>query len=141
VGEQAAAHQRLVTPLLSRPSDQARPRVSPRVRAVLDIVDTIPAGAVMTYGDVATRAGVASARFVGRVLARFGDEVPWQRVVMADGSCARHLVDEQLALLAADATPLTADGRRVDLRRARLALGQLAALALWICWSGSLVSR
>jgi methylated-DNA-protein-cysteine methyltransferase related protein len=74
----------------------------------------------MTYGDVAIGAGVASARFVGTVLARFGDEVPWQRVVMADGSCAHHLAHQQLALLTADGAPLTADGRRVDLRRARL---------------------
>jgi methylated-DNA-protein-cysteine methyltransferase related protein len=108
---------------------------------VLDVVETIPAGSVMTYGDVAAASGVASARFVGRVLARFGDEVPWQRVVMADGSCARHLAEEQLSLLRAEATPLTADARRVDLRRARMIPGQLLALAFFICWSGSLVSR
>ena len=91
------------------------------MRAVLDVVDTIPPGSVLTYGDVAAAAGVASARFVGRVLARFGDEVPWQRVVMADGSCARHLAVEQLALLRRERTPLVPDGRRVDLRRARCA--------------------
>ncbi|MGH9016772.1 MAG: MGMT family protein [Acidimicrobiales bacterium] len=94
---------------------------SPRVLAVLDVVVQIPAGAVMTYGDVAACAGLGSARFVGRVLAHFGDGVPWQRVVMADGSCAAHLVDEQLAFLRHDGTALTGDGRRVDLARARLA--------------------
>ena len=86
---------------------------------MLDVVDTIPPGSALTYGDVAAAAGVASARFVGRVLARFGHEVPWQRVVMADGSCARHLAVEQLALLGHEHTPLVPDGRRVDLRRAR----------------------
>jgi methylated-DNA-protein-cysteine methyltransferase-like protein len=94
---------------------------SPKARAVLDVVDGIPTGSVMSYGDVAAWAGVGSPRFVGHVLARFGDEVPWHRVVMADGSCARHLLVEQLAFLRAERTPLTDDGRRVDMARARLA--------------------
>lgn len=94
---------------------------SPKAQAVLDVVDTIPAGSVMSYGDVAAGAGTGSARFVGHVLSRWGDEVPWQRVVMADGSCARHLAGEQLALLRRERTPLTVDGRRVDMARARLA--------------------
>jgi methylated-DNA-protein-cysteine methyltransferase-like protein len=81
----------------------------------------IPAGSVMTYGDVAAAAGLGSPRFVGHVLARFGDEVPWHRVVMADGSFARHLVPEQPSLLRAEGTPLSAAGTAVDMARARLA--------------------
>ncbi len=94
---------------------------SPKARAVLDIVETIPAGSVMSYGDVAACAGLGSARFVGHVLARFGDDVPWHRVVMSDGSFARHLAVEQAALLRREATPLTGDGTRVDMARARFA--------------------
>jgi alkylated DNA nucleotide flippase Atl1 len=94
---------------------------SAKVQAVLVVVDSIPAGSVMSYGDVAACAGLGSARFVGHVLARWGDEVPWQRVVMADGSCAEHLAVEQLALLRGEHTPLVADGRRVDMTRARFA--------------------
>jgi alkylated DNA nucleotide flippase Atl1 len=75
----------------------------------------------MTYGDVASSAGLSSARFVGHVLSRFGDEVPWHRVVMADGSFARHLASEQSALLRSEATPLALHGDRVDMARARLA--------------------
>jgi alkylated DNA nucleotide flippase Atl1 len=93
---------------------------SPKAQAVLDVVDSIPAGSVMTYGDVAACAGLGSARFVGHVLARFGDEVPWQRVVMADGSFARHLAVEQAALLRAESTPLVERGGRVDMAQARL---------------------
>jgi|HubBroStandDraft_1064217.scaffolds.fasta_scaffold818012_2 methylated-DNA-protein-cysteine methyltransferase-like protein len=93
---------------------------SPRAQAVLDVVESIPAGSVMTYGDVAACAGLGSARFVGHVLARFGDEVPWQRVVMADGSFARHLAVEQAALLRAESTPLVDGGGRVDMAQARL---------------------
>lgn len=51
---------------------------SAKAQAVLDIVETIPAGSVMSYGDVAAGAGLGSARFVGHVLARWGDEVPWR---------------------------------------------------------------
>jgi len=92
---------------------------SPKARAVLDVVDTIPPGAVMTYGDVAACAGLGSPRYVGHVLSRFGDEVPWHRVVRADGSFATHLAPEQTALLRSESTPLSADGDRVDMVRAR----------------------
>jgi alkylated DNA nucleotide flippase Atl1 len=94
---------------------------SAKAQVVLDFVATIPAGSVMSYGDVAACAGLGSARFVGHVLSRFGDEVPWQRVVMSDGSFARHLALEQSALLRSEATPLAPDGTRVDMARARLA--------------------
>ena len=88
-----------------------------RWRAVLDLVDTIPAGRVMTYGDVARHLGMASPRQVGQVMARHGHEVPWQRVVMADGSPASHNPKEHLARLRADNTPII--NGRVDLANAR----------------------
>jgi alkylated DNA nucleotide flippase Atl1 len=94
---------------------------SPKAQAVLDIVEMIPAGSVMSYGDVAAWAGLGSPRFVGHVLSRFGDGVPWHRVTMADGSFARHLAVEQLSLLRAERTPLATDGTRADMPRARLA--------------------
>ena len=93
----------------------------PKARAVLDVVETIPEGSVMSYGDVAACAGLGSPRFVGHVLARFGDAVPWHRVVMADGSFASHLAVEQVALLRAEHTPLTTDASRADMTRARFA--------------------
>jgi alkylated DNA nucleotide flippase Atl1 len=89
--------------------------------AVLDVVDAIPPGLVMTYGDVAARVGLRSARQVGQVLARHGHEVPWHRVVMADGSVALHNAIEQLARLRAEGVPVR--GGRVDLRRARVPAG------------------
>jgi alkylated DNA nucleotide flippase Atl1 len=87
------------------------------VRAVLDLVDTIPRGRVMTYGDIARHLSIASARRVGQIMARHGHEVPWQRVVMADGSPASHNPREHLARLRADQAPVV-DGR-VDLGRSR----------------------
>ena len=88
-------------------------------RAVLDLVDRIPPGRVLTYGDVAGHLGMGSPRQVGQVLARHVHEVPWHRVVMADGRPAPHQPDEHLARLRAEGVPVTAG--RVDLSRARWA--------------------
>jgi alkylated DNA nucleotide flippase Atl1 len=67
-----------------------------RVRAV---VRAIPAGQVRSYGEIAEEAGLRSARLVGRILAEDGHDLPWHRVVRADGSFAPHLATEQAARL------------------------------------------
>lgn len=56
---------------------------------VYEIVAQIPAGQVMTYGDIAAMAGHAyAARQVGG-LAHFGPtDLPWHRVVNRFGDCA-----------------------------------------------------
>ena len=69
-----------------------------RVRAV---ITAIPAGEVMSYGDVATRAGLRSARLVGRILAE-SHGLPWHRVIRADGTPTPHLAARQIALLRAE---------------------------------------
>jgi alkylated DNA nucleotide flippase Atl1 len=91
--------------------------VTPFARAVLDAVEEIPPGKVMSYGDVADYVGVGSGRSVGTVMARHGSEVPWHRVLRSDGRCATHKSDRQLALLRAEGVPTVGD--RVDMRRAR----------------------
>ncbi len=107
VGEQV---QRGDHPVVSVPWD-TMPRVSteepsdelpPFAELVLELTERIPAGRVMTYGDVAEylageeseaipsgvvvgrRAG--GPRQVGRVMALYGGSVPWWRVVRADGA-------------------------------------------------------
>ncbi|GGE82912.1 MGMT family protein [Mycetocola zhadangensis] len=55
------------------------------VGIVLDIVESIPPGRVMSYGQVAATFGSRSARGVGRIMALHGSEVPWWRVVRAGG--------------------------------------------------------
>ncbi|MFG1928263.1 MGMT family protein [Cryptosporangium sp. NPDC048952] len=59
------------------------------VEQVLDVVEEIPPGRVMSYGMVAEvvreRTGSGSARTVGAVMARYGSAVPWHRVVASDG--------------------------------------------------------
>jgi alkylated DNA nucleotide flippase Atl1 len=90
---------------------------------VLAVVRRIPSGRVLTYGDVAALAEVdATARDVGQVLLRHGDgDVPWWRVLRADGTPPPHLLDRQLGLLRAEGTPLAPSGAAVDLHLARWA--------------------
>ncbi|MCB9600186.1 MAG: MGMT family protein [Sandaracinus sp.] len=56
---------------------------------VYAIVRAVPEGRVTTYGDVAKRlTRTISPAAVGWALAACPDDVPWQRVVRADGSLA-----------------------------------------------------
>ena len=81
--------------------------------AVIERVRAIPPGFVRTYGDLAPGAP----RFAGAVLARRHDpEVPWHRVVRADGSLAKG--ERQRKLLEREGVPFR--GTRVDMRAARL---------------------
>jgi methylated-DNA-protein-cysteine methyltransferase-like protein len=85
-----------------------------REMEVLERVREIPEGFVRTYGDVSPGAP----RFAGTVLHHADDpDLPWWRVVRADGSLAKG--DRQRALLRAEGVPFR--GERVDMRRARLA--------------------
>jgi alkylated DNA nucleotide flippase Atl1 len=91
---------------------------------VLDVVDQIPSGRVMTYGDIAELLGRGGPRGVGNVMARFGSDVPWWRVIRAGGHFPQGLEDEALAHYREESTPLVGgalQGRRVDLGRARWA--------------------
>ncbi|WNB86751.1 MGMT family protein [Cellulomonas sp. ATA003] len=98
------------------------------LEAVLDLVDAVPPGRVMTYGTVADVVADAFAaaegrprggpRQVGAVLSRAGSGVPWWRVVNAAGRPPAAHATRALAAWRAESTPLTADGARVDLRRA-----------------------
>lgn len=85
---------------------------------VLEVVEAIPAGKVMSYGDVAEYLGEGGPRQVGRVMSTWGGGVPWWRVVHADGGCAspEHLL-ECLARWHEEGTPLR--GERADMRLAR----------------------
>lgn len=79
---------------------------------VLDGVRRIPPGFVRTYGDLDPH----SPRRAGRVLATRGADVPWHRVVRADGRLTQG--ERQAELLRAEGVPVTGD--RVDLADARL---------------------
>lgn len=56
---------------------------------VYAIVRQIPAGLVMTYGQLAIILGDGyTARTVGYVMHGAGDDVPWQRVINSQGKCS-----------------------------------------------------
>jgi methylated-DNA-protein-cysteine methyltransferase-like protein len=87
--------------------------VTDRTARVLERIRATPPGFVRAYGDVSPGAP----RFAGSVLASCHDpEVPWHRIVRADGSLAQG--DRQRALLEAEGVPFRGD--RVDMRVARL---------------------
>src|SRR4051794_11644955 len=95
------------------PGRRTPPIMTPRAREVLARVRAIPPGFVRTYGDVSPGAP----RFAGTVLFGVDDpDVPWQRVVRADGSLAKG--ERQRALLEAEGVPFRGD--RVDMRTAHL---------------------
>jgi alkylated DNA nucleotide flippase Atl1 len=91
----------------------------PYSEAVLSVIERIPPGRVMTYGDVAEYLGVGGPRQVGRVLALEGGGVPWWRVVRADGRFLPRHEARALAHYREEGTPLRPSGDRVDLRAAR----------------------
>jgi methylated-DNA-protein-cysteine methyltransferase-like protein len=84
-----------------------------REAAILRRVRAIPPGFVRTYGDVSPGAP----RLAGRVLGHTdAPDVPWHRVVRADGSLAKGA--RQRRLLEAESVPFR--GERVVLASARL---------------------
>ena len=87
------------------------------VELVRALVATIPAGKVATYGDIASAAGLSSARIVGWIMRTDSSDLPWHRVITASGRPAAHLVTRQLELLRAEG--VLADDGRVNLAEAR----------------------
>ena len=84
-----------------------------RAELVLQRIRDTPEGFVRAYGDVSPGAP----RFAGTVLSGNQDpDLPWWRIVRADGSLAKGA--RQRALLDAEGVPFRGD--RVDMRVARL---------------------
>ena len=60
------------------------------VEYVLQVVEAIPPGRVVSYGDIAELVG-SSPRRVGTIMAARGSEVAWWRVTNASGDMPTHL--------------------------------------------------
>jgi methylated-DNA-protein-cysteine methyltransferase-like protein len=87
--------------------------VTDRTERVLARIRAIPPGFVRAYSDL----DPGAPRFAGGVLAANDDpELPWHRVVRADGSLPKG--ERQRALLDAEGVPFR--GARVDMRTVRL---------------------
>ena len=95
--------------------------------AVAEVVRLIPAGHVMTYGDVASALGSRAWRAVGKVMAHEGADLPWWRVVRAGGLPPVRHEARALEHYRAEGTPLverssaasSTSAWRIDMRRAR----------------------
>ena len=90
---------------------------------VFEIVRRIPAGRVMTYGQLAEILGEGyTARTVGFVMHSANQSVPWQRVINAQGACSTGRVivppDLQQRMLVSEGVVFNEKGR-CDLLRYR----------------------
>jgi methylated-DNA-protein-cysteine methyltransferase-like protein len=86
---------------------------SPRAREVLRRARSVPEGFVTTYGDLCPEAP----RYAGMVMSAYHDpDLPWHRIVRADGSLAKG--ERQRRLLEAEGVPFR--GARVDMRVAHV---------------------
>lgn len=93
--------------------------------AVYDFVRTVPAGKVVTYGQIAEEITTFSvtARMVGAAMRYAPVDVPWQRVVGAEGYLPIAKRSPEMYRLQRDlleregVTFLTPESPRVDMRR------------------------
>lgn len=81
-----------------------------QVERVRELVASIPAGRVSTYGDIAAAAGLPSPRIVGWIMRTDSADLPWHRVLSASGKPAAHLATRQLENLRSEGV-LAYDGR------------------------------
>lgn len=80
------------------------------VERVLRVVELVPAGSVVSYGDVAAAVGTGP-RQVGRIMAQWGSEVPWWRVTNAAGQLPEALLLQARRRWQAEGVALLPSGR------------------------------
>lgn len=90
------------------------------------VTEAIPAGRVLTYGDIAELLGCGGPRQVGRALSHSTRDAPWWRVLRAGGEPAGGLAlrarfhyDDEGTALTVPADPTGPHEYRVDMVRAR----------------------
>ena len=82
-----------------------------RDQRILDVIRSLRAGEVVTYGDIAEDAGYPKmSRLVGRILATTDEDVPWWRVVNSVGRLVPGHEREQAAQLRTEDVKVT-DGK------------------------------
>lgn len=87
--------------------------MNPFFEQVYAVVGTIPHGKVVSYGQIARALGrPRAAREVGWAMRCCPEGLPWQRVVMADGSITGGMyADMRRMLLEAEGVTFLPDGR------------------------------
>ncbi|MCE5291740.1 MAG: MGMT family protein [Nocardiaceae bacterium] len=91
-----------------------------QIERVRELVRSVPEGEVTTYGDLAEAAHLPSPRMSAWIMKHDSSDLPWHRVVRADGTPAPHIAAKQLELLRQEGAPIR-DGR-VDMKIARATL-------------------
>ncbi len=106
----------------TEPQDVAAVSVDNRREALYLVLAQIPPGKVISYGELASLAGLGrAARWVGRTLSQLpeGSRLPWHRVIAASGRISLPAGTasgaEQRARLRAEGVSIL--NERVDMRR------------------------
>lgn len=97
------------------PKNLASESSDERIDEILEAVRRIPIGHVSTYGDVSPGAPRQAGKVLSMVLE---PDLPWWRVVRADGSLSQG--ERQRALLLEEDVPFRPGLLRVDMRAARV---------------------
>lgn len=104
------------------------------VEAVLAVVELVPSGTAVAYGDVAELLAAGGPRQIGSVMSHYGGGVSWWRILKASGQAPEGHEARALRHYLAEGTPLvgdhtgylkTGEGRwRVNLAAARWQPGE-----------------
>ena len=94
--------------------------MNPFAKQVYEIVEQIPYGYVISYGEIAKLLGrPRAAREVGWAMRNCPDGLPWQRVVMADGTITGGVyAGTRRELLKSEGVVFLQDGR-IDMKTCR----------------------
>jgi len=94
--------------------------LNPFFKQVYEIVAQIPYGKVISYGEIAKLLGrPRAAREVGWAMRHCPDNLPWQRVVIADGTIAGgNFAQMRKAVLEAEGVTFLPNGK-VDMHNCR----------------------
>lgn len=95
------------------------------VERVLRAVEQVPAGRVVSYGDLADLVGTGP-RQVGRVMRHWGGNVTWWRVTTRDGDLAGELLERALPHWEREGIEVRAPGRGCRFAQHRADLARLA---------------
>jgi alkylated DNA nucleotide flippase Atl1 len=91
---------------------------------VLRLVERIPRGRVVSYGDIGHIVGIGP-RQVGAVMSRYGSGVTWWRVTNSSGMLPEHILEEARAHWFDEGIPVQTSGRGCQISRARADLSVL----------------
>ena len=96
-----------------KPKEGCEPGMHPFFEQVYAVVAQVPYGQVVSYGQIARMLGrPRAAREVGRAMRYCPEHLPWQRVVMSDGSVTGGLYAElRKAILDSEGVAFLPDGR------------------------------